>query len=64
MKDVQKEISQGRFLQSEGFEIKITVSCGIANYPRDAADMRELLQMADGSLYSSKKLGKNSITVV
>ena len=63
MKDVQKEISQGRFLQSEGFEIKITVSCGIANYPRDAADMRELLQMADGSLYSSKKRGKNSITV-
>jgi diguanylate cyclase (GGDEF)-like protein len=64
MKDVQKEVSHYRFLQAEGFEIKITVSCGIANYPRDAADMRELLQMADGSLYSSKKLGKNSITVV
>jgi diguanylate cyclase (GGDEF)-like protein len=64
MKDVLQEISQTRFLQSEGFEIKITASCGIASYPQDAADMRQLLQMADGSLYKSKELGKNSITVV
>jgi diguanylate cyclase (GGDEF)-like protein len=64
MKDVLQEISQTRFLQSEGFEINITASCGIASYPQDAADMRQLLQMADGSLYKSKELGKNSITVV
>jgi diguanylate cyclase (GGDEF)-like protein len=64
MKDVRQEISQSRFLQSEGFEIKITASCGIASYPQDAADMGQLLQMADGALYSSKELGKNSITAV
>jgi GGDEF domain-containing protein len=43
-------------------EIKITASSGIASYPQDAGDMEKLLQMADGSLYSSKELGKNSIT--
>jgi diguanylate cyclase (GGDEF)-like protein len=64
MKDVLQEITQTRFLQSEGFEIKITASCGIASYPQDAAGMRQLLQMADGSLYKSKEVGKNSITVV
>jgi diguanylate cyclase (GGDEF)-like protein len=64
MKDVHQEISQSRFLQSEGFEIKITASCGIASYPQDAADMGQLLQMADGALYSSKELGKNSIMAV
>ena len=64
MKTVHQEVSQTRFLQSEGFEIKITASCGIASYPQDAGDMRELLQMADGSLYKSKDLGKNTITAV
>jgi len=64
MKTVHQEVSQTHFLQSEGFEIKITASCGIASYPQDARDIRELLQMADGSLYKSKDLGKNTITAV
>jgi diguanylate cyclase (GGDEF)-like protein len=64
MKDVHRKIPQSRFLQSEGFEIKITASCGIASYPQDAGDMGELLQMADASLYVSKDRGKNFITAV
>jgi diguanylate cyclase (GGDEF)-like protein len=64
MQGVLREISQTHFLQSERFEVKITASCGIASYPQDAADMRQLLQMADGSLYKSKELGKNSLTAV
>jgi diguanylate cyclase (GGDEF)-like protein len=64
MKDVHQEIFQTRFLQSEGFDIKITVSCGIATYPQDAGDMGELLQVADASLYRSKERGKNSVTAV
>lgn len=64
MKDVHQEISQTPFLQSEGFQIKITVSCGIASYPQDAGDMGELLQMADASLYVSKDRGKNFVTAV
>ena len=62
MKDVLEEISQTPFLQSEGFAVKITASCGIASYPQDAGDMVALLQMADASLYRSKEQGKNSIT--
>ncbi len=63
MGDVHRVLSQACFLESEGLEIKITASCGIASYPQDAADKEELLQLADKSLYSSKKLGKNSITI-
>lgn len=59
-----QEISQSPFLQSEGFEIKITASCGIASYPQDARDMGELLRVADASLYVSKDRGKNSVTAV
>ena len=43
--------------------IKLTASFGIAHYPVDAADKKELLQLADNSLYRSKDVGKNSITV-
>ena len=64
MKNIHQELSQTPFLQSEGFEIKITASCGIAAYPQDAGNMRELLQMADSSLYRSKERGKNSVTAV
>jgi diguanylate cyclase (GGDEF)-like protein len=64
MKAVHQEISQTSFLQSEGFEIRITASCGIATYPQDAGNMGELLQMADASLYCSKERGKNSVMAV
>ena len=64
MANVHRELSDASFLQSEGLEIRITASCGIASYPQDAADKKDLLQLADQALYSSKEQGKNSITVV
>ncbi len=60
---VRKAVANAVFLNEEGVGAKLTASFGIANYPSDAADKKELLQMADNSLYRSKDLGKNSITV-
>ena len=62
--NVQKKLSSTLFLQAEGLEIRITASFGIASYPEDAKNKKNLLQLADQSLYRSKQLGKNSITVV
>lgn len=42
-----------------GNEIFVTASIGIANYPRDARNARELLQYADQSMYAAKNDGKN-----
>ena len=39
----------------------ITVSAGIATYPGQAADRRQLVAIADAALYMSKRLGKNRI---
>ena len=64
LSNVHRELSIASFLQSEGLEIKITASCGIASYPQDATDKKDLLQLADQALYRSKEQGKNSITVV
>jgi diguanylate cyclase (GGDEF)-like protein len=51
------------FLVEEGHDVRVTASFGIAHYPDDAADLKELLHSADLSLYSSKGRGKNTITV-
>lgn len=60
---IRRTVADAIFLKDEGFEVNVTASFGIANYPNDAADKKELLQLADNSLYRSKDLGKNSITV-
>lgn len=61
--EIRKALAAASFLQDDGLKVKVTASFGIANYPSDAADKKELLQLADNSLYRSKDLGKNSITV-
>ncbi len=59
---IRRALIDAVFLQQEGLHVKVTASFGIANYPHDAADKRELLRIADRSMYRSKESGKNSIT--
>lgn len=51
------------FLQKEKINLQITASIGLATYPDDAKDMRELLAAADQCLFRSKVAGKNRVTV-
>jgi|GEM_PF-6119122 len=44
-------------------EIKVTISMGIAMYPQHGSSLEELYANADTALYTSKKAGKNQITV-
>ena len=37
----------------------VTVSCGVASYPADAADVTELVAGADAALYAAKERGKD-----
>lgn len=50
------------FLQKEGINASLTASFGLASYPHDAKDKRELLAEADRCLFQSKTEGKNRIT--
>ncbi len=44
-------------------DIKITVSIGIAEYPKDAFNKEDLVMKADQAMYTAKFLGKNRTTV-
>lgn len=50
------------FLQKEGIHARLTASFGLASFPEDATDKRELLAEADRCLFRSKTEGKNRIT--
>jgi two-component system cell cycle response regulator len=51
------------FLHKEGIDVRVTASFGLATYPHDASDKRELLAEADNCLFCSKAEGKNRISV-
>ncbi len=44
------------------FLLNVTVSIGIATFPRDARDPQELIRKADLALYRSKEEGRNKVT--
>jgi diguanylate cyclase (GGDEF)-like protein len=51
------------FLQKEKIDAHVTASFGLATFPHDAKDKRELLAAADDCLFRSKADGKNRISV-
>lgn len=54
---------EARPFQPDGFgqEIHLTASIGVAGFPQDASDGRELLSKADAALYAAKAAGKNAV---
>jgi len=49
------------FLTKENLHIHVEASFGVAAYPGDAQNEKELLNAADACLFESKRLGKNRI---
>jgi len=44
-----------------GLDRQVTISIGVATFPKDAKDFRELLMRADAALYEAKALGRNRV---
>jgi len=60
---LRQGLADDTFLRKEKINLKITASIGLATYPDDASDKRELLAAADRCLFRSKAGGKNRVTV-
>ena len=60
---VRRRIEECAFVV-DGGRTHLTASIGVAAYPEHARDMVSLLKLADETMYSSKRNGKNRVTVV
>lgn len=64
MEEIRRYLSDNTFALSDKNKtenVYITVSCGIASYPRDAKNAIELFRVADSAMFRAKKLGKNKV---
>ena len=57
---LQKKFSQDYFIDNE-FQIKISLSIGIASFPNDAKNADELMHIADLALYRVKEEKRREI---
>jgi diguanylate cyclase (GGDEF)-like protein len=59
-----KSIEQYEFQSFEKKNIGLlTVTIGIASFPQNAKDSKELIEKADKAMYAGKKAGKNCISI-
>lgn len=54
-------VEENIFLSGRDGETSITLSGGIASYPKNARDARALLNAADSAMYQAKSSGKNRV---
>mgnify|MGYP000108963634 FL=1 len=46
-----------------GVDEKITISAGMAEFPKDSDNIKILIEKADKAMYRAKKLGGNKVEV-
>ena len=59
---IRETVNSSLFLQNEGINVKVTASFGLAVFPEDAKNKKQLLLAADEYLFQSKRAGKNRIS--
>jgi diguanylate cyclase (GGDEF)-like protein len=60
---IRDKIAAHQFLEKNGFDIRLTVSVGVATLPDVATSAEQLIQAADEAMYWVKEHGKNNIYV-
>jgi diguanylate cyclase (GGDEF)-like protein len=58
---IRMSIENHQFLESEGYDIRITASLGYSCFPDDSRSKVELLELADKAMYKGKMSGKNIV---
>jgi len=58
---IRNAVQENIFTVNNGEKIRISMSGGIASYPRNAKDAKSLLNAADTALYAAKAAGKNIV---
>ena len=58
---LREKVNAHLFLSEEGLNLKITASYGIASYPSDAQNKKDLLRLADAAMYRIKGSSRDGI---
>ena len=59
---IRRQLEKQRiYLGSQEEKKKVTVSCGVAQYPKHSKNIREVVELADQALYHAKEIGKNIV---
>jgi two-component system cell cycle response regulator len=58
---LRRTIQDHVFSSDDDREVRVTISTGVAMFPRDAQDIVELVKMADRAQYLAKRSGKNCV---
>lgn len=61
---LRKDVEETAFFVDDSLTIPITISAGIANYPKHAMTLTELYKIADDELYRAKAAGRNRVMMV
>jgi diguanylate cyclase (GGDEF)-like protein len=60
---IRERIERTPFMRTQGLEVRITASFGIASYPDHGATQDDLIARADQAMYAAKAAGKNDVRV-
>ena len=59
---IRRQLEKQRiYLGPRDEQQKVTVSCGVAQYPRHAKEIKDVIEKADQALYHAKAIGKNIV---
>jgi diguanylate cyclase (GGDEF)-like protein len=56
-------IAETVFLAEEGLDARVTASFGIATFPEDGSEKKDLIARADEAMYAAKSGGRNGVRV-
>lgn len=58
---LREQVRSSLFLTEEGLNLRMTASYGVACYPCDAGNKRDLLRLADGAMYKVKGASRDAV---
>jgi diguanylate cyclase (GGDEF)-like protein len=59
--EIRTRVQKSKFDSDDLREVRVTLSIGVAIFPRDASDFASLKKQADRAAYLAKRLGKNRV---
>lgn len=60
---IRESVEGKSFLESEGLDIRFTISIGIALFPQHANSKRQIMEAADRAMYDAKKTSRNRVSL-